>query len=404
MFYSDGGATAVDGLVRLYGFSILGLFSGREFMRVAIAHYWLVSLRGGEKVVQSMLQLFPDADIYTLFADRELVARQFPHNKVYSSPFDVGFIRKRYQLLFPLYPLFVWSLKLRGNYDLLLSSESGPIKGLHKPRSTRHVCYVHSPMRYVWGFTHEYLRVLPPLLRPIAAFFFALLKLWDKSTVANVDKYLCNSRNVQQRITRYYQRTSEVVYPPIADKIFADFPVAQESRSRHGRSYFLCFGALVPYKRIDLAVRVFNENGLELRVYGVGSEFEKLQKIAKPNVQILGALADDEFVAVLAQARALVFPGEEDFGMIPLEVMALGTPVIAYGSGGALETVVESDTPTTSTGLFFAQQKVEALQEAVEKFCQREAEFDPHFIHAHAQAFSEQAFLDRMKAALQHVQ
>lgn len=370
-------------------------------MRVAIAHYWLVSLRGGEKVVQSMLQLYPDADIYTLFADREMVAKHFPNNKVYSTPFDVEFVRRRYQLLFPLYPLFVWSLKLRGKYDLLLSSESGPIKGLAKPRTTYHVCYVHSPMRYVWGFTHEYLRVLPPLLRPVAAFFFAMLKVWDQRTVSNVDRYLCNSRNVQERIERYYGRTSEVVYPPIADRVFAGFPLAQEIRARHGRSYFLCFGALVPYKRIDLAVRVFNENGLELRVYGVGSEFEKLKKLARPNVQILGALGDDSFVSVIAQARALVFPGEEDFGMIPLEVMALGTPVVAFGSGGALETVVESGAPSSSTGLFFSGQNAESLQDVVEKFCQWEDEFDPHFIHAHAQAFSEQAFLDKMKVALQ---
>lgn len=366
-------------------------------MKVAILHYWLVSFRGGEKVIHSLLKLYPNADIYTLFADPKLVQQYFPNNKVYSCPFDIPLIRKHYQKLFPLYPIFVKSLRLRQKYDLIISSESGPIKGVSHPSSTKHVCYVHTPMRYAWGFTQEYLRVLPAITRPIALFFFKFLQVWDKTTVSNVDQYLCNSVNVQKRVQRFYGKEASVAYPPIADFLFHSFARAQEIRARKGRNYFLCFGALVPYKRIDLAVSVFNQNGLPLEVYGLGSETKNLQSLALHNVHIRGALDDDNLIEVISQARALLFPGEEDFGMIPLEVMALGVPVIALGRGGALETVVESSNISQSSGLFFTEQSTDALSAAITKFIEIESLFDAQWIHNHAQKFSEDAFLKRFQ-------
>jgi len=369
-------------------------------MKVAIIHYWLISMRGGEKVIQSLLKLFPDADIYTLFANPELVRKQFPNNHVYSCAFDTPFIRKHYQKPFPLFPLFLATLRLRKKYDLIISSESGPVKGIRKPKETRHICYVHTPMRYAWGFTHEYLRVLPLPFRPIAWFFFKMLQIWDRTTVKNVDQFLCNSDNVRQRVLKYYGKNATVVYPPIADSVFDGFETATQIRAQKSPDYFLCFGALVPYKRIDLAISTFNANGLPLEVYGLGSEFNTLKAMAGPNVHVHGPLEEENLISVISQARALIFPGEEDFGMIPLEVMALGVPVIALKRGGALETVVESSEINQSSGIFFDEQTTDSLAQAIQKFLACEGQFDPRWIHEYAKKFSEAVFLSRMKAFL----
>ena len=227
--------------------------NGPTNMKVAIAHYWFVSWRGGEKVVESMLKLNPDADIYTLFCDPKIKEKYFPNNKVFSSWFDCQFFRKFYQLLFPLYPLFIWTVRLRQQYDLLITSESGPIKGMNASRAKKHLCYIHTPMRYAWGYTQEYLRVLPKLLRPIANLGFYWLRFWDARHINSVGLYVANSKNVQDRVLRYYGKKSEIVYPPIAESFFTDKKIAVASN----KSHFLCFGALVPYKRIDLAVECF---------------------------------------------------------------------------------------------------------------------------------------------------
>lgn len=366
-------------------------------MRVAIVHYWLTSFRGGEKVVKALLQNHPHADLYTLFADRELVQKEFPGVNVYSCFFDFGWFRKHYQKLFPLYPLFVWSLRLKASYDLVISSESGPAKGVKMPKGQPHLCYVHTPMRYAWGFTHEYLRVLPKFVRPLAWFFFQWLRLWDSTTVSCVTHWVANSQNVANRVAQYYQRQAVVVYPPIEPSIYDAYTEAQNWVQKQGRTHFVCFGALVPYKRIDLAVQCFNQNGLPLLVYGLGSEYERIRAMAAPNVHVCGALPSSEFVKILATSRALIFPGEEDFGMIPVEVMALGTPVIAYGKGGALETVLDSGNPKTSTGLFFEKQSVDSMQQALNQFMAQEQDYQADFIHQHAQQFSEAVFLEKMK-------
>ncbi|MDP6959448.1 MAG: glycosyltransferase, partial [Planctomycetota bacterium] len=347
-------------------------------MKVALIHYWLVSWRGGEKVVESISKMFSDLDIYTLFLDPQIKEEYFPDREVYSSNLDTPFFRKRYQKSFPLYPRAIRSLQLQREYDLIISSESGPAKGISNPQKTPHLCYVHTPMRYCWGKTEEYLNVLPKVIRPFARHAFEKLRKWDETTISNVDRYVVNSKNVQKRVEKYYGRDSHVVYPPIALDLFEN-PLV--NRPPQERESYLSFGALTPYKRIDLLVDAFNQNGKKLLVVGEGSERKKLMVKAGDNIRFTGSLPFSEIIRRIQESKALLFPGEEDFGMIPLEVMAMGLPVIAYRAGGALETVVErEECPAESTGLFFDHQTVESLNERLEEFERRASEFSSSWI------------------------
>lgn len=357
-------------------------------MKVAIVHYWFITRRGGEKVVETILKLYPQADIYTLFYDEVRYGNFLKNHKVYSSKFNTPFFRKHYQKFFPLYPRAINSLKLKDDYDLIISSESGPAKGVEIKNSANHVCYIHSPMRYCWGFTEEYLKSMNPLIRPIANYFFMQLKKWDKSTINNVDYYISNSKNVANRVEKYYNRKAEVIYPPIDSKLFI------QPLERNRKTHFLSFGALTPYKKIDLLVDCFNKNGKKLIIIGNGSEKEKLKKRARENIEFKGFLKEYELKNYIQNSKALLFPGEEDFGMIPLEVMSYGIPVIAYKKGGALETVVENKKEVSeSSGIFFNQQNIESLQEALDSFNKIEEKFNPSWIRKHAEKFQESKFL-----------
>ncbi|PQJ69082.1 glycosyltransferase [Polaribacter butkevichii] len=358
-------------------------------MKVAIIHYWFISRRGGEKVVESLLKLYPDADIYTLFYDEEKYGNHLKKHNVYTSKYNTPFYRKYYQKIFPLYPKAVKSLKLKQDYDLIISSESGPAKGIQIDNNAKHVCYIHSPMRYCWGFTQDYLNSMNILLRPFARFLFNKLKDWDTTTIDNVDLYVANSMNVAKRVERYYNRKAIVVYPPIEAKLFEE-PL---DLKKH-KEFYLSFGAITPYKRIDLLVDCFNNNGKKLIIIGNGSEKEKLQRKAKSNIEFKGFLETKELEEFIKGAKALLFPGEEDFGMIPLEVMSFGIPVIAYNKGGALETVIENkEEISKSTGIFFKEQEVSSLQSAIDFFDKVENKFNPIWIRKHAKKFEENKFL-----------
>lgn len=357
-------------------------------MKVAVVHYWFITRRGGEKVVENILKLFPSADIYTLFYDVNTYGDHLKGHKVYSSKFDKSFFRRHYQKLFPLYPSAVASLKLKENYDLIISSESGPVKGICIPKKTPHICYIHSPMRYCWGFTNEYLQTLPAIMRPLAAIMFERLRKWDLTTVDNVSHYIANSRNVSNRVKKYYGKNTTIIYPPIANTLF-EKPLPK----RNDKDIYLSFGAITPYKRIDLLVETFNENGKKLVVIGDGSERSKLEQAAKDNISFLGTLTWKEIEKYLLRSRALLFPGEEDFGMIPLEVMAYGIPVLAYKKGGALETVIEKQEIELSTGMFFDKQEVASLNKCIESFEKVEKQFDPVWIRGHAWKFNQDRFL-----------
>ena len=358
-------------------------------MKVAVIHYWFITRRGGEKVVESILKLYPNSDIYTLFYDEDKYGDHLKRHKIYTSKYNTPFFIKHYQKIFPLYPSAIKSLKLRKNYDLIISSESGPAKGVKINNNAKHVCYIHSPMRYCWGFTDEYLKSMNPIFRPIANFFFMKLRNWDKTTIDNVDLYIANSINVAKRVKKFYNREATVIYPPIASALYD-----KKLEIINTKDFFLSFGAITPYKKIDLLVDCFNKNGKKLIIIGNGSEKEKLQKKANSNIEFKGFVDSKDLEGIIKHSKALLFPGEEDFGMIPLEVMTYGVPVIAYNKGGALETVVENRNEISkSSGIFFNKQNIASLQKAINYFIKVENDFNPHWIRKHAESFEESNFL-----------
>ncbi len=366
-------------------------FEDLKDLRVALIHYWLVTWRGGEKVLGVLLKMFPKADIYTLFYDKKACGKHLGNQRVVSSCLDLTILRKHYQKLFPFYPRGIKSLKFDRSYDLIISSESGPAKGIANPAGTPHLCYIHTPMRYCWGFTDMYLDPMPGWVRKPSARQFRKLREWDRSTIENVDLYIANSNNVADRVREYYNREARTCYPPIALDLFAESLVNREKRD------YLSFGALTPYKNIHVLVEAFNRTGKRLIVVGDGSERDKLEKIAGENIEFRGIQPIEEILTCIRQSKALLFPGEEDFGMVPLEVMSQGIPVIAYKKGGALETVVENrNNRSLSTGLFFEEPTVESLIAAIKEFEECEEEFDPAWIRDHARKFGEDHFEKNM--------
>ena len=347
--------------------------------KVAIIHYWLVNMRGGERVLEALCELYPEADIYTHVLDVEAISPFLGQRNIKTTFINrLPWAKKLYQAYLPLMPLALEQLDLRG-YDLVISSESGPAKGVIVGPNTLHVCYCHSPMRYLWDMYSDYLKdaSLPVrLLFPLLAHY---LRIWDRHSSLGVDRFIANSAFVAQRIQKCYRREAEVIYPPVAVE---EFYIAEEKDD-----YYLLFGQLVKYKRADLAIEAFNRLGIRLVVIGDGETLPKLKKMAKSNIQFLGKQPFGLVKQYLSRCQALIFPGVEDFGIVPVEAMASGRPVIAFAEGGALETVVEN-----VTGLFFHQQTPESLISAIEAFEQNRAQFDPKAIRRHAEGFSKELF------------
>lgn len=354
-------------------------------MRVALVHYWLVNWRGGERVLRSIADIFPDADIFTHVARPDLVERELPGRNVRTTFISrMPLARRLYQRYLPLMPLALECLDLQG-YDLVISSESGPAKGVIVAPHAVHVCYCHSPMRYVWDHYFEYQRHAGALTRATMGPLLHYVRLWDQLSAQRVDYFVANSRFVAHRIAKYYRRQSEVIHPPVAVDAF--------DASRPGEDFYLSVGQLVRYKRPDLLVDAFNRLGLPLRVIGEGQMMAALRRIARPNVQLLGSQPFSVVRDSYARCRALVFPGTEDFGIVPVEAMASGKPVIAFGRGGVLDTVVDG-----VTGSFFHEQSVDALIDAVREFEKKRNSFDSRAIRTHAMGFSEQQFKSRFEA------
>jgi len=356
-------------------------------VKVAIVHYWLINMRGGEHVVEALCELYPEADLYTHVVDRNVLSEtllRHPIRTTYIARMP-GAVR-HYKKYLPLMPLALEQLDLR-DYDLVISSECGPAKGVITTPHTLHVCYCHSPMRYVWDMYWEYLEQVPAILRPAWRGLMHYLRRWDLAAAARVDHFFANSAFVAGRIRKHYRRNAEVIHPPVRTSAFA--PTAERE------DYYLVLGELAAYKRADLAVDAFNELGRPLVVIGKGEQMELLRRKAGPNVRILGRQPFDVIREHCARCRALIFPGEEDFGIVPLEAMASGRPVIAFGRGGALETVVDGQ-----TGLHFHEQSVESLIDAVQRFERAEAAFDPDVIRRHAEAFDREKFKARMSTRI----
>lgn len=347
-------------------------------LRVALVHDYLNQMGGAERVLLALHELFPDAPIYTTIADP---ARLAPCLR--GLDIRVSFMQRlpgvmaHHQAYLPLYPIAVERMDLQA-YDLVLSDSSAFAKAAIKRPDALHLCYCHTPMRWAWNYADYVAREgLPAVARAALPPVVARLRHWDAATASRVDHFMANSSVVEARIASCYGRTAEVIAPPVDVARFAVAPGRGE--------YFLVLARLIPYKRIDLAVQACTQLGLPLRVVGTGRDLGRLRQMAGPTVRFLGALTDAEVQAQLAGYRALIFPGEEDFGLAPVEAQANGKPVIAYAGGGALTTVIPG-----RTGALFHEPNVASLCEVLAAF--NAADFDPYALRRHAETFATPRF------------
>lgn len=340
-------------------------------------------MRGGEKVVEILCDLYPDADIFTLVCDPSAISEKIRRHKITTSFLQkIGGVR-HYQKMLPLMPYALESFDLTG-YDLIISSEAGPAKGVIPGPDALHICYCHSPMRYIWDLYPQYRAAAGPLTRVLMSLTAPSLRQWDVSTSHRVDYFIANSAYVAKRIERYYRRTAHVINPPLNLSRFAKTKMAAPG------DYYLCAGQITPYKKIEIAVEACTKLGRRLVVLGAGAT-PSLRRLAGPTVEFLGAVDDATMNHHFANCKALLFPGVEDFGIVPLEVMASGRPVIAFAKGGALETVVDG-----KTGLFFYEQTSEAVMEAINRFEGLMATFKVDVLEEHARSFDSSVCKERL--------
>ncbi len=358
-----------------------------EKVRVALVHDWLTGQRGGEKVLEVLAEIFPGAPIFTLFHFPGSQAESVEERDIRTSFIQrLPFLKKRYRTYLPLFPLAAELFDL-ADYDLVVSSSHCVAKGVIPSPDSLHLSYVHSPVRYAWNQYSAYFS--PADLSLISRLFIPRvihrLRIWDVSSSARVDHFIANSGNVARRIGRYYRREADVIHPP-ADTEFFTLPEFEPDRR-----YFLVVSALVPYKRIGLAVEVFNETGEPLKIVGTGPDLRKLRKRAGPNIEFLGQVPADRLRDLYRGALALLMPGEEDFGICAVESQACGTPVIAYGRGGALESVIRDE-----TGVFFSDLTPAGLRGALDNF--RGVKFNKSSLRANAMRFSRSLFKQKLAA------
>jgi glycosyltransferase involved in cell wall biosynthesis len=357
-----------------------------ESHRVALVQDWLTGMRGGEKILEVLCELFPNATVFTLLHNEGAMSPTIERMKITTS-----FIQRlpmkatKYRNYLPLMPLAIGSMDLSG-YNLVISTSAAVAKGAVPRDGAKHICYCNSPMRYVWDQYEEYFGKGRAgfVTRSVMAMVAPYLRRWDIRTCNRVHYFIANSNNVAERISRIYHRTSDVIYPPVSTDQF--------TVSEKDDGYYLVVSALVPYKRVDLAIEAFNKYGEKLLVVGSGPERGKLEKISNKNIEFLGWQSGENLAKLYAGCRALIFPGVEDFGIVPLEAMACGKPVIAFGEGGAFETVVSDG--ISPTGIFFYKQTIDALLVAVETLSK--IKLDPYAIRRHAEKFDRAIFKQQM--------
>ncbi len=353
-------------------------------MKVALVHDWLTGRRGGEKVLEVFAELFPDADIYTLFHIKGTQHPSIENRKIFVSFLQkFPFIKTHYRYYLPLFPLAIESFDLT-SYDLVISSSHCVAKSAIPSPDAIHLCYCFTPMRYAWDLYHFYFGKKRTSLfkRAIISPIISYLRVWDVASSSRVYFFCADSNYVAQRIRKYYGRESHVIHAPVDTEYFLP--------KNNGGEYFLIVSALVPYKKVDLAIEVFRNRKEKLFIVGTGPELKRLKKIASSNVIFLGAVSDNELLKLYQNAKAFILPGIEDFGIAPLESQACGVPVIAFGKGGALETVRDGE-----TGIFFREQTVDSLNDTIDRF--QNMEFNKSEIRKWAENFSYQNFREKIK-------
>jgi glycosyltransferase involved in cell wall biosynthesis len=361
-------------------------------MRIAIVHHWLISQGGGERVVEALALMFPEADIFTLVASPKGIPKALQDRHITQSflgQFPCS--AKIYRHLLPLYPLAVEQLDLR-EYDLVISSDAGPMKGVITAPGAIHICYCHSPMRYVWNKYRDYSNELTGPAKYIFTLSAHYVRNWDFSAAQRVTHFIANSNNVAARIQQYYARESAVIYPPV--------DTSKGTLVDTVSDHYLAVGRLVAYKRLDLVIAACNRLGRKLRIIGVGPEEKHLRSIAGRTIEFLGEVDGATLWKEYAHCRALLFAAEEDFGMVPVEAQSCGRPVIAYGKGGALESIAQPEGTVVeglASGILFSSQSVHAISNAITDFESREWQFHPQAIRDWAQQFNSEHFTNKFR-------
>ena len=353
-------------------------------LKVAIVAEELTQLGGAERVLDALLEIFPQAPIYTLVWDKEKTQHKYDRFCVRPSfiqklPFGI----KKYKWYLPFMPAAVENFDLR-EFDLIISSSSALIKGVKTNKNQLHICYCHTPTRYLWSDVKDYLKTapIPAIARPIMPLVVWLLRKWDLKASRRPDFFIANAENIKNKIKKYYDRDSVVIYPPVETDKF--------NIGKTLGDYFLITSRIEPYKKVEMVVEAFNNLGLKLKVVGSGTKKDEIMAMAKSNVEFTGRISDEELAAAYEGCLAYIFPQEEDFGIVPVEAMSAGRPVIAYKKGGALETIVPG-----VTGEFFYPQTVEALSEPIKNF--NVNKYNPQKIRDHALKFSKEVFKEKIK-------
>lgn len=354
-------------------------------MKIALVHDHLNQLGGAEKVLLALHEIYPNAPIYTITYDKLAMGKSFESLDIRTSfiqrmPFGI----KHYKWFLPFMPAAFEQFDF-SNYDVVISSSSAYSKGIITKPETLHICFCHTPTRYLWNDHFDYIRTIrgPKFIKKFVQLFSTYLRIWDKLSADRVNKFIANSSYVKQRIGKYYQRNADVIYPPVETSQFS---------LSTPKDYYLIVSRLRPYKKVDLAVAAFNKLGLPLKIIGGGEEERRLKEMAKPNIEFLGIIDDEQKRIYVSQCKAFINPQEEDFGIAAVEAMAAGRPVIAYAKGGAIESVVSG-----VTGIFFTEQTAQSLISAVEEFEQKQQQFDPQKIQQHARKFDTELFKKHIK-------
>lgn len=365
-------------------------------MRVALVHDYLVQYGGAERVLEALAELFPRAPIYTLIYDKEGMGGAFADRTVHTSFLqNLPLARKNHRLFPPLMPFATENLDL-SNFDLVISSSTSYAKGVITGSQTTHISYCHTPMRYAWENCHRYLEQFrySPFTKAVIPYALTYLRMWDKNSADRPDYYIANSRCVARRIRKYYAREARVIHPPVD----VASPAQTTTEPPASDPYYLMLGRFLPYKHYDIVIEAFKHRDEHLKIIGAGPDEAHLKHLAAGahNIEFLGSQSDERVRAYLQHALGFIFPSEDDFGIVPVEAMAAGTPVLAYRGGGALETVEEG-----TTGLFFDQQTPESVNRTLDTFVQ--TTFASEEIKRHAQRFTKDLFYQRMTGLISEI-